>query len=129
MVAKRRVVFLDSCENIVLRDSIQEAITPENHVLAAMKDIHLIEVALQADKLIISGDNTVRLIFWSSIEKISLLQEIVWLNPVEQFEFVVKWFKEGAKITKEIFLSNIGRNIFAEAATAKEIKSKKHNPH
>jgi hypothetical protein len=126
MVAKRKVVFVESFENMRLRDSLSRAVIQKKKLQAAMKDIHLVELALQTDKFIISGDNEVRLIFWDSSEKIPLLKDIIWFNPIEQFDFVMNWFKEGAKITKEIHLVNLGREIFMEAAPAKTSKTKKY---
>ncbi|UKS30056.1 hypothetical protein LOZ80_14405 [Paenibacillus sp. HWE-109] len=119
MVARRKIKFIDNCENIQLRELLINYVTSEKNRLAAMKDIHLVEIALISDKVVLSNDDTVRTIFWDSMKNVSMLKEIIWFNPVDQFSFVIEWIKDGAKISKELFFMNQGIDFINEAATGK----------
>lgn len=46
-----------------------------------LKDCHLLEASLAADKIIISLDDKVRFHFSAAAESISEIREIIWVNP------------------------------------------------
>lgn len=71
---------------------------------AMLKDVHLIEAPLQADKIVVSMDETVRQCFDGVTHKISRLALITWVNPCVSDEMVIGWLQRGAPLEKERLL-------------------------
>jgi len=64
------------------------------------KDIHLIEAALKADKIILSRDSEAKNVFNKYAERFPILKRIRWVDPTKE-EDIKKWIKEGAPIKKK----------------------------
>jgi hypothetical protein len=107
MIAKRKVQFKQISEDQRLREKVaQYAETPEINAIM-QKDIHLIEIAQQTDKIVISMDNTVREHFKTVSSQIHELKEISWVNPhPDRQEAVIFWLQEGCKIEANRKLSS-----------------------
>ena len=71
-----------------------------------LKDIHLVEAAFQADKIVISMDETVRLCFHELTQKIRKLTKIAWVNPCKYEEKPIDWLESGAMLEKKRFLGH-----------------------
>ncbi len=69
-----------------------------------LKDFHLVEAASQADKIVISMDETVRNCFREITHKIRPLAFIAWVNPCIREETPVDWLKNGARLERERLL-------------------------
>jgi hypothetical protein len=117
MFSRRRIdIINDSCENEHLRDVIHNAELNNKALTAALKDIHLVELALKYDKIIFSSDNTVRLIFWRSMRDVKVMEDIVWYNPVDQFEDILLWLGEGARVTNKQRLMETDLTAYIQSA-------------
>lgn len=68
------------------------------------KDIHLIEAAFQADRIVISMDETVRYCFHEITRRIRALKRIAWVNPCKSEEMPIDWLKNGAELERERLL-------------------------
>jgi len=71
---------------------------------AMFKDIHLIEAALQADRIVISMDETVRGYFREVTQKVVELRQIAWVNPCKSEETALEWLQDGAELERERLL-------------------------
>jgi hypothetical protein len=95
----KRQTMLGKIENIenMLRsyESIRDAM---------LKDIHLIEAALKADKIVVSMDEAVRRYFHEATQKVGELRLIVWVNPCESEETPLEWLKDGAELERDRLL-------------------------
>ena len=69
-----------------------------------LKDIHLVEAALETDKTVISMDETARLCFHEVAQKIAVFKQIVWVNPSKDDELCIEWLQNGAEREKERLL-------------------------
>lgn len=65
-----------------------------------LKDCHLLEASLAADKVVISLDDKVRFHFSVATESIGEIREIVWVNPNKEEEDAISWLEEGAEPDK-----------------------------
>lgn len=97
MVAKRRILFLDSCLDESLREQLAEAATSEPTRRAMVKDAHLIEAARAADRIVVSLDERARALFREAALAVSELRAVMWANPDNQEEGVVEWLDRGAR--------------------------------
>lgn len=102
---KGKIIELEDSQNEQLRDKIGNGtFSPkerESKARAAMlKDVHLVEAALKADKNISSCDN-VREFFALVSAQIKDLEAIVWVNPLIEQEEPLDWLRTGAKADKK----------------------------
>lgn len=97
MVAKKRIVFLKITPNARLRRKIENASASERDREAMLKDIHLVEAALETDRTVISLDETARKLFASTSMGVHELRTVVWVNPDKTEECAVLWLENGAK--------------------------------
>ena len=101
MVARRKVCWIDAPANEELRKKVEQATDDEQKRSAMLKDVHLIEAALQADQIVISMDETVRHYFRKTALTIGIIRQIVWVNPCKDEETPLEWLKAGAALEKE----------------------------
>lgn len=93
MTASGRVRAIDPPNIDHLRRSIS-ALQAKNKREAADKDAHLIELALAADRRILSHDNESRRIFAEFVGLVAKMDRIQWAAPTE--ERCVDWLSRGA---------------------------------
>jgi len=105
MYAKRKVCQLDVPIDNELRRKVEQGVIEEKKRDAMLKDVHLIEAALETDKTVLSMDETVRLYFYEMIQKIASLKHIVWVNPSKDDELCIEWLPAGAESAKERLLT------------------------
>jgi len=105
MYAKRKVCQLDVPTNNVLRHKVEQGVVEEKKRNAMLKDIHLIETALETDKTVISMDETVRFYFHEVTQKIAILRNIAWVNPSKDDKLCIEWLHNGAESAKERLLA------------------------
>jgi hypothetical protein len=96
MFAHRRVCKIAAPANIELRSKVEQNCSSEKKRAAMLKDIHLIEAAFQADKIVISIDETVRGCFHETAQFIGVLRLIAWINPCKSEETPIHWLHNGA---------------------------------
>ncbi|HEB71342.1 MAG TPA: hypothetical protein ENI77_01830 [Nitrospirae bacterium] len=83
--------------NSELRDTIEKHASSESKRIAMLKDAHLIEAALNSDKIVISLDDKAKNNFSEIAGKFRELKSIVWINPVQEKDKAIQWLEEGAK--------------------------------
>ncbi|HVU11630.1 MAG TPA: hypothetical protein VHD90_10140 [Phototrophicaceae bacterium] len=90
----------NSTRNRPLLDKLDQVVTDENIKARLRKDIHLVEAALLADKIVISMNERDRNHFHSYAGEIEELRQIMWVNPTNSNEEVIEWLREGAKLDR-----------------------------
>jgi hypothetical protein len=80
-----------------LRRRIEEVAPDESVARIMLKDAHLIEAAIAADRLVASLDDVVRGHFSRASARFGSLSEIVWVNPSSTAEGPIQWLENGAK--------------------------------
>ena len=101
MVARKKVCWIEAPSDEELRAKMVHAAKNEKKRDAMLKDIHLIEAALQADKIVISMDEVVRHCFRELAQAVGSLKPIVWVNPCKNDETPLSWLQNGAASEKE----------------------------
>ncbi len=110
MVARSQVCWIDAPADDRLRRKVEQRATSEKKREAMLKDVHLIEAAYQADKVVSSMDETVRHCFHQATQKIGVLKQIAWVNPCKSEETIIDWLRNGAELEKERLLGYRGEN-------------------
>ena len=101
MVAQKRVCFIEVPVDKVLRQQIEACAPSENKCKAMLKDVHLVEAAFRADKIVISMDAVVRDCFHELAHQALQLKQIAWINPCQETEKPLTWLHVGAECEKE----------------------------
>lgn len=96
MYAKKKIVFLQGGEDPGLEARILRTSRNDEQRQAMLKDVPLIQAALQADYIVISRDENARALF-----QIRELSAITWVNPVSAPERILEWLREGAPSVDE----------------------------
>jgi len=89
-----------SLEDENLRGKITDVAPDSKSRSGMLKDVHLVEAAFAADRIIISCDKTVEEAFAGASAIIHRLQEIIWVNPKIDTQSVLEWLRKGAKREK-----------------------------
>jgi predicted nucleic acid-binding protein len=97
MVARRRVLFLESCLDERLREKLAEAATSQTRRRAIVKDAHLLEAAREADRIVVSLDEEARGLFRDAAVHVTEIRSVTWANPENHEEGVVDWLHGGAR--------------------------------
>lgn len=113
MHARRKVCWINASADDELRSKVEQCAPSENKREAMLKDIHLVEAAFQADKLVISMDETVRHCFHEVTHEIRKLKQIVWVNPCKNEETPLDWLQNGAEPERERLLGYRKENVNA----------------
>ncbi|MBP8972476.1 MAG: hypothetical protein KBH93_01260 [Anaerolineae bacterium] len=95
------VGYNDRIENEVLRGEIREYSPDPNGCEAMLKDVHLIEAALATHRIISSRDERARRLFGEISKPISLIRQIVWVNPTVEAKDCISWLGRGAPADRE----------------------------
>jgi len=97
MFARRKIRKVEAAEDPQLRRGVLQTGDSARKVAAMEKDLHLIEAALDADRIVISLDETVRALFAHAAHAVVKLREVCWCNPDQPHEAVGSWIRHGAK--------------------------------
>ena len=106
MYAKRKVCQLDISADEELRGKLEQVVAEEKRRNAMLKDVHLVEAALEADKTVISMDETVRSYFQEVTPKVVVFKQIMWVNPSKDDERCLEWLQNGAERERERMLGH-----------------------
>lgn len=104
MFAHRKVDRLVVPADDKLRLMIVRATDSNAKQEAMLKDIHLIEAALNADKIVFSIDETAKGYFREATQSIIILRQIAWINPC-LYESCFLWLQDGAESVEEHILA------------------------
>jgi len=95
MEAHRKVRRFTQTSRLEMRERIMKAIPDKNNRDAMLKDVHLLEAALSADKIIASTDQEARTLFTKSAGVSKAAKNVVWLDPGKEGEKVLDRLKKG----------------------------------
>jgi hypothetical protein len=101
MYARRLVSYIDVSADPELRQKVELAVASQKKRMVMLKDVHLVEAALQAHKIVTSLDETVRQCFHEAASTITILKHITWVNPCKDEETAIEWLEHGAEREKE----------------------------
>ncbi|MEA2600531.1 MAG: hypothetical protein QOF89_1523 [Acidobacteriota bacterium] len=62
------------------------------------KDAHLIEAAIQHDRIVFSRDEAMRQVLREVAAEIREVTQILWANPALEDDGVLVWLEEGARV-------------------------------
>ncbi|MHB8598207.1 MAG: hypothetical protein ACYDER_15500 [Ktedonobacteraceae bacterium] len=94
---------------VSIQMKMEQEASIQNKQDAMLKDVHLLEAALQTDNIVASLDETVRQYFHKATSTIVVLKRITWVNPCKDEETAIEWLEHGAEQEKERCLGyNIG---------------------
>jgi hypothetical protein len=95
MAKRGKIILVDAVERPGIRQKVlaryEQAPVKQADCL---KDFHLIEAAIEADRIIISLDSTARDLFAETCDDGDKLAEIMWVHPNE--ETILDWLEKGA---------------------------------
>jgi len=96
MFARRRVVRVQPADSGLRARAVHLSL-PRTLIDALLKDVHLVDAALAADKLIASMDETTRSILREVIGsgECQNLSDLCWVNP--ERDDVIDWLRDGAR--------------------------------
>lgn len=97
MESKGKVVRIEISIDNNLSGKLEQLEIGANGIKAMIKDLHLVEAALQTDTRILSCDEAARGLFRSASDHIGELRPIIWVNPVLVEDNCIEWLKTGAK--------------------------------
>lgn len=99
MHSRKKVVPPENlARNETLRASLSQTAPSDSSRAAIEKDAHLLEAALQADRIVISRDETVRILFRQCCPAVREIRNVLWANPEVEAEEVVPWLEGGARM-------------------------------
>lgn len=102
MYARRKIEILSVQPDEAMRNRLPRPdLTVAEHE-ALLKDIHLIEAALAADKIVVSLDDEARALF-----DVGSLSTILWVNPVRHFADCLAWLAAGAEPDERWMLGRV----------------------
>ena len=104
MMGRRKVGFVDVTANDELRNKIACAASSDGDREAIKKDIHLIEAAMATDRIVVSLDETARVLFAAVAPSVGELRNVVWINPAQIAQQPIPWLENGAKAERERLL-------------------------
>jgi hypothetical protein len=104
MTRLQKIEQLEPGEHAALRGTMQDITSDVGILRAMLKDLHLIEAALAADRIVISLDEKARGHFSNVSAAVDELKQILWANPVLKQEKVVIWLENGANMQKSRLL-------------------------
>ena len=93
MYAKRKIVVLPVQPDEAMRYRLLRHDLKPAQREALLKDVHLIEAAVAADRIVASLDDGARELF-----DIAELSTIMWVNPVNHYPDCLAWLAAGAEV-------------------------------
>ncbi|MFL6276724.1 MAG: hypothetical protein ACJ74G_16165 [Blastocatellia bacterium] len=97
MVARRKLHIIDVALDDHLRERIRRVATRTQDRETMLKDAHLLEAAIATDQVVISLDETVRVLFVTAAIRVGEIRRILWANPDKIEEDCVSWLERGAR--------------------------------
>ncbi|WP_138755789.1 hypothetical protein [Paenibacillus sinopodophylli] len=101
IIASKRLKVIDDIEYEQIRTTIDKYAPNDKAKDAILKDVHLVEAAIQTDEIIISCDNKMRVLLYNLTSKCGDLKNIVWVNPVNPYESASEWIQNGCPKDQE----------------------------
>jgi predicted nucleic acid-binding protein len=99
MIAMKKTCYSCEVNDESLRSEVEKAASDEKSLEIMLNDVHLIEAALKADRIIISLDDEARKLFSKLAKKVKRLKQVLWINP--ENADAIKWLIKGATLKSE----------------------------
>ena len=94
MLSRRRLEFVKTLKSTSgLRRAVTTHLADHSAHKAALKDVHLVALALQADESILSRDGTARGLFATISEGETRLRKLLWIDPTQQPNEALAWLR------------------------------------
>ncbi len=97
MFARKKLNRSDLGHDERLRAQILAAARGEGEGQQMLKDVHLIETALELSSPVVSLDDRARNSFKEASRVVQRLRSVVWVNPATDDEGPLKWLRSGAQ--------------------------------
>jgi hypothetical protein len=97
MVARRKLCIVNVAPDTVLREKITLVAVRAQDEEAMLKDAHLLEAAIATDQVVISLDETVRVLFVAAALRIGEIGRVLWANPDMIEEACISWLESGVR--------------------------------
>jgi predicted nucleic acid-binding protein len=97
MFARRKVDRLHPVPNEGFHTKISGTAPTEGESAQMLKDVHLVEAALEGGSPIASLDERARDSFSAASRAVASLRAVVWVNPSKDEENVLEWLRSGAQ--------------------------------
>lgn len=101
MVSRNKIEHLVYAPNENLMEELLSAIDSERKRKEVRKDIHLISLALESDKCVLSVDESMRRLLVECARSVKSLRAISWVNPETEPGKAIRWLREGARSRSE----------------------------
>lgn len=101
MTARKKVFEVAETDDPDLRSGIDRCGFSRQQQVAIRKDLHLVEAALLADRIVISGDDSARQLFCTVSTEVRDLKSVVWVNPAQSPADLQQWLERGARPVKD----------------------------
>ena len=109
MASRQRIERLNFIKNNI-RNEFQNLNCPQNIRVPLERDIHLIEAALDTDKVVISKDKKARLNFCIISDDLEDIKGIMWADPTMIEENAIIWLKNGMPKDKNKNLNSTNKD-------------------
>ena len=109
MASRQRIEKLNSIKNNI-RVKFQNLNYPQNIKVPSERDIHLVEAALDVDKIVISKDKKARLNFCIISDDLEDIKGIMWADPTMIEENAIIWLKNGMPKDKNKNLNSTNKD-------------------
>ena len=98
MDSRRRVIRTESGPDHGFRARLLRLADSESARAAMEKDAHLVEAAIQHDRIVLSRDEAMRGILRDVAAEIGEVAQILWANPALEDDGVLVWLEGGARV-------------------------------
>jgi hypothetical protein len=106
MYAARKVVRLEVEADEDLRELIVTAAPDKGVAALLLKDCHLVEAALKAERRLVSKDERSRRHFRRACPHVPALRKVCWVNPARREERPLDWLRTGAPLDRHLHLGH-----------------------
>lgn len=120
METRRRLDRIKCRQNPRLRKSMKRIARDPGVLGIVMKDVFLVEAALQTDKTVASLDDEARYHFAHISHYIGVLARVIWVNPATQSDSVITWVQQGAARDRKWMLGARAKRMHVSGKHATE---------
>jgi len=106
MVAKKRIIFVTPTSK--MKSHIEKNVEDGKEKEVALKDCHLLDAALESDKIIASNDDKARAVFCKIAINNGEIRTISWFSAVADHDFFCETLTSGGFIPKRFYLQPHG---------------------
>jgi hypothetical protein len=101
MQAKRKVVVCEPERRIELQKAMAAEGFTTIEEAAVLKDVLLIEAAVETDNAVVSLDEQARRLYIRLARRVPAIRSTVWVNPVRFEDRPIEWLRSGARLERD----------------------------